>query len=181
MRILIAGIIGGLVMFVWGAVAHMMLPIGEMGMTVDGHHDTLLWSGDPAEHDTADPIHLHYVAPQGYRPTDMVALDDHKDPNVFYRKEYVYGVDGRANAGYGFWQMAYASKGDLDAANYELARKTMAGHRDDEGNPLGVRGDLLVVPGSLEGPARRLLERSQVAGSDNEWAGTAKLLVVDWL
>lgn len=52
------------------------IAIGEMGMTADGHHDTLLWSGDPAEHDTADPIHLHYVAPQGYRPTDMVALDD---------------------------------------------------------------------------------------------------------
>ena len=32
MRILIAGVIGGLVMFMWGAVAHMMLPIGEMGM-----------------------------------------------------------------------------------------------------------------------------------------------------
>ena len=118
---------------------------------------------------------------QRRRDFDMVALDDPKDANVFHRKEFIYGVDGRANAGYGFWQMAYASKGDLDPANYELARKTMAGHRDDEGNPLGVRGNLLVVPGSLEGPARRLLERSQVAGSDNEWAGTAKLLVVDWL
>ncbi len=32
MRILIAGLIGGIVMFVWGAVAHMALPIGEMGM-----------------------------------------------------------------------------------------------------------------------------------------------------
>ena len=32
MRILIAGLIGGLVMFMWGAVSHMMLPIGEMGM-----------------------------------------------------------------------------------------------------------------------------------------------------
>jgi hypothetical protein len=34
MRILIAGLIGGLVMFMWGAVSHMMLPIGEMGMKV---------------------------------------------------------------------------------------------------------------------------------------------------
>jgi len=34
MRILIAGIIGGIVMFMWGAVSHMMLPIGEMGMKV---------------------------------------------------------------------------------------------------------------------------------------------------
>jgi len=31
MRILIAGIIGGLVMFLWGAFAHMALPIGEAG------------------------------------------------------------------------------------------------------------------------------------------------------
>lgn len=34
MRILVAGIIGGLAMFLWSAVAHMALPIGEMGMKV---------------------------------------------------------------------------------------------------------------------------------------------------
>jgi len=32
MRAIIAGILGGIVFFVWGAVAHMALPIGEMGM-----------------------------------------------------------------------------------------------------------------------------------------------------
>jgi hypothetical protein len=32
MRIVIAGIIGGIVMFIWTAVAHMVLPIGEMGV-----------------------------------------------------------------------------------------------------------------------------------------------------
>ena len=42
MRILIAGIIGGLVMFVWGAVAHMMLPIGEMGMKVPTEQATTI-------------------------------------------------------------------------------------------------------------------------------------------
>ena len=34
MRVLVAGIIGAVVMFVWGAVAHMALPIGEMGVKV---------------------------------------------------------------------------------------------------------------------------------------------------
>lgn len=34
MRILIAGLIGGLTMFAWGAVSHMLLPIGEMGVRV---------------------------------------------------------------------------------------------------------------------------------------------------
>lgn len=32
MRALVAGLLGGIVFFVWGAVAHMALPIGEMGM-----------------------------------------------------------------------------------------------------------------------------------------------------
>lgn len=32
MRIVVAGLIGGLVMFVWGVVAHMVLPLGEIGM-----------------------------------------------------------------------------------------------------------------------------------------------------
>ena len=52
------------------------LAIGEMGMTSDGRHDTLLFAGDPAEDSTPAPIHLRYRPPQGYRPTDAVALDD---------------------------------------------------------------------------------------------------------
>ncbi|MDI1296013.1 MAG: esterase-like activity of phytase family protein [bacterium] len=54
------------------------LAIGEMGMTSDGHHDALLFAGDPAEIDTPRPIHLRYRAPQGYRPTDAVALDSRR-------------------------------------------------------------------------------------------------------
>ncbi|QGP78997.1 esterase-like activity of phytase family protein [Sphingobium sp. CAP-1] len=53
------------------------LAIGEMGMTADGRHDVLLFDRDPAEKDTPAPIHLRYAPPQGYRPTDAVALDAH--------------------------------------------------------------------------------------------------------
>lgn len=41
------------------------------------------------------------------------ALIDDKDDNVFMRKQYLYGVHARANAGYGFWQMAYGSTGEV--------------------------------------------------------------------
>lgn len=34
MRIVIAGILGGLVMWLWGAVSHMATPLGQMGMKV---------------------------------------------------------------------------------------------------------------------------------------------------
>jgi hypothetical protein len=32
MRILFAGLIGGIVMFVWTSIAHMALPLGEAGI-----------------------------------------------------------------------------------------------------------------------------------------------------
>lgn len=42
MRTVIAGIIGGLVMFIWGAVAHMALPIGETGHKVPVQQEAVL-------------------------------------------------------------------------------------------------------------------------------------------
>jgi hypothetical protein len=51
------------------------IAIAEMGMTSDGYHDTLLFAGDPADPATPSPIHLRYAPPQGFRPTDAVALD----------------------------------------------------------------------------------------------------------
>ena len=32
MRILLAGILGGIVMFIWTSIAHMALPLGEAGI-----------------------------------------------------------------------------------------------------------------------------------------------------
>ena len=42
MRVVIAGIIGGIVMFIWGAVAHMALPIGEAGFKLPTQQQTVL-------------------------------------------------------------------------------------------------------------------------------------------
>ncbi|WP_242112586.1 hypothetical protein [Luteimonas aquatica] len=42
MRILVAGIIGGIIVFVWGAVAHMALPIGEAGFRHPAQQDAVL-------------------------------------------------------------------------------------------------------------------------------------------
>jgi hypothetical protein len=32
MRILLAGVLGGIVVFIWGAITHVVLPLGEMGI-----------------------------------------------------------------------------------------------------------------------------------------------------
>ncbi|KGQ19039.1 hypothetical protein LF41_131 [Lysobacter dokdonensis DS-58] len=42
MRIFVAGLIGGIVLFLWGVVAHVVLPIGEMGMKVASNQDSAM-------------------------------------------------------------------------------------------------------------------------------------------
>ena len=45
----------------------------------------------------------------------FVSLTKETDENVFMLDEFLYGADGRSNAGYGFWQMAYGSTGEVGA------------------------------------------------------------------
>ena len=42
MRVLVAALFGGIVMFIWGAVAHMALGLGEVGMRQPVAEDTVL-------------------------------------------------------------------------------------------------------------------------------------------
>ena len=42
MRIFIAGLIGGIVLFLWTTIAHVVLPIGEMGMKVASDQDVAM-------------------------------------------------------------------------------------------------------------------------------------------
>ncbi len=121
-------------------------------------------------------------------PFVFTSLDKEQDDNVFWKDEYVYGVRGRANAGYGLWQLAYASKAPLTADSYEAIRAAMGTLKGDAGRLLGVKPNVLVVPPSLEGDAMRLLNngtRIVISGTtpvavQNEWAGTAKPIVTAW-
>lgn len=126
-------------------------------------------------------------------PYKLTPLTDDEDTNVFWKDQYIYGVRARSNAGFGLWQLAFASKADLTAENYEAARAAMMGLRGDEGRPLGIRPDTLVVPPGLEGAAMRLLNNGtrvvtvETPDGDvplaiqNEWASTAKPIVSAWL
>jgi phage major head subunit gpT-like protein len=116
---------------------------------------------------------------------DMSALkakDKPTDDNVFDRDEYKYGIDGRHNVGFGFWQFAWGSKQALDAEHYATARAALMGMKGDHGKPLGIMPRLLIVGPSNEGAGRKLLNNELGAnGETNEWKGTAELLVVPWL
>ena len=40
-KILIGGVVGGIIIFFWGFVSHMVLPIGEMGIKQVPNEDAL--------------------------------------------------------------------------------------------------------------------------------------------
>jgi phage major head subunit gpT-like protein len=116
------------------------------------------------------------------RPAQFVAKTSLNDDNVFERKTFVWGVDGRWNAGYGFWQMAYGSKQELNETNLAAAIAAIGSCKGDYGRPLGLRATLLVVPPALEFVASKLIVAKTVAnGGENVLANRLELLVSPWL
>lgn len=111
----------------------------------------------------------------------FVAKDRPTDDNLFDRKKFVYGVDGRMNVGFGMPQLIVASRQPLTPENYAAARAAFGAWHKKSGEPLGVTGDLLVVNNLNEGAARKILLNEQINGSDNEWKGSAELFVTPWL
>ncbi|MBB4199060.1 hypothetical protein CCR94_16320 [Rhodoblastus sphagnicola] len=101
------------------------------------------------------------VKPFIYQKRRAFGFVSKTDPNssdrVFECNEYVYGTDGRCNAGYGFWQTAFASNAPLTRANFRAARAAMINLKGDFGRPLNVKPNLLVVGPSLDQVARDLI------------------------
>lgn len=115
-------------------------------------------------------------------PFNLQRRDSDSDSNVFDQDEYLYGVRGRCNVGFGLWQLAFASKQPLTVENYEFARSSLAKMRGDNGRKLGVKGTHLFVPTDLEGDGRRLLmNQLDAAGGSNPWINSAELIVSPWL
>lgn len=96
------------------------------------HADLTVEGASNAYRDTADLVVAPYLAGN---PTAWYLLDTKKpvkpfifqrrkspvfvtkdtpdDEGVFMKKEFLFGVDSRDNAGYGLWQLAYASDGTV--------------------------------------------------------------------
>jgi phage major head subunit gpT-like protein len=116
----------------------------------------------------------------------LLRMDLPTDDHVFMRKMFRYGVDYRGAAAYGLWQLAYCSTQTLTAEHYGNARAAMMAFKNADGRPLGINPTLMVVPPSLEGAARQILNAQFIIGEgatssavqSNVWQGTAQLLVV---
>lgn len=122
------------------------------------------------------PIVYQQRAP--FKPSELTSSDsDH----VFKRNELLFGVDGRCNVGFGLWQTAYASKQTLDANALWAARSAMMSYKGENGEPLGITPNLLLVPPTLEQNARKALEAVVLNNETNVMKGLMKVVVCPWM
>jgi phage major head subunit gpT-like protein len=89
--------------------------------------------------------------------------DPNQSDRVFLAKEFIYGVDGRCNGGYGLWQLAWGSTAALTRANFRQAYQAMIGQKGDFGRPLGIKPNVIVVGPSLDATARDLFKSDFLA------------------
>lgn len=119
---------------------------------------------------------------QKRRDYRFVSKTNLNDDNVFMESEFIWGVDGRGNAGCGMWQQAFASRQALTAENYEAARAQMRLIKNDNDKPMNIRPSLLVVSPEYESAAKRIVQATtERGGGDNVNVNSAKLLVSSWL
>jgi hypothetical protein len=98
MRLIIAALLGGIVLFAWGFVSHMLVPIGEMGHEMATSEDVVLAAlkeGLPAREGV---YHIPGLAPEQYNDPEAAAAYSAKagaNPNavIFYQPT---GRDGMA-------------------------------------------------------------------------------------
>ncbi|WP_430283694.1 Mu-like prophage major head subunit gpT family protein [Pseudoalteromonas sp.] len=111
----------------------------------------------------------------------LISMTKIDDEAVFTSKQYRFGVDCRDAAGFGFWQLGFGNKRELNADTLWDSIEKMRSFQADGGRKLGVRPTVLVVPASMEKKATRLLERELDENSTNELKGRVELLVADYL
>ena len=98
---------------------------------------------------------------QRRRPFQVIPKFSMTDPQVFWNKEFEWGVDGRCNVGFGLWQLGFMSKAPLTVEAVLSARATMATYRRPDGSPLGSRGTLLVT-GSGNYPTAKAIAEDEM-------------------
>lgn len=112
----------------------------------------------------------------------FIAMTKDEDEAVFTRDEYRYGVDGRGNVGFGFWQMAFGSKATLDATNFNAAIAAMMAFKSDQGRPLGIKPTVLLVGPSNRAAALEVVKAERDAvGATNINKDVVEPIVCPWL
>lgn len=112
----------------------------------------------------------NYMKPlifQDRQAARFVPLNKETDINVFMDRQFLFGVDSRYVAGFGFHQLAYGSKATLDATSFAAARLALETQRRPDGSPLPVMATHLVTGPSNRAAAEALLKKELVNGGES--------------
>lgn len=119
---------------------------------------------------------------QDRRKAEFVSLNRPEDTNTFMDRKFLFGVDTRYAAGFGFHQLAYGSKATLDAAAFSAGRLAMETQRRPDGSPMPVQATHLVCGPSRRAEAEAVLMKEFLAGGENNTNYKAVNLIVNpWL
>ena len=130
--------------------------------------------------DTSQP--LKPMIYQNRKDMTFTSMTADTDEAVFMRNMYRYGIDGRSNVGFGFWQMAACSKEDLTADNFEKVYDGMCNLEADGGRPLDITPTMLIVPPTLRSKAEKILKAKTVnSGDDNTNFERVELVIAKWV
>ncbi len=131
--------------------------------------------------DTTRPLKpLIYQRRKDYNLSNKT--DASNSDHVYMTDEFLYGVDGRGNWGFGFWQQAFASKAELTEENFNTNYAAMMSVKSDNGRPLGIMPSLLVVGPSNRAAANAVVEALLAeSGKSNTNYKAVEVLVVPWL
>ena len=109
----------------------------------------------------------------------FVQLTAETDENVFFTKQFIYGMDARYTTGFGFHQLAYGSKATLDSSAYVAARIAMSTQRRPDGSVQNVQPTHLIVGPSNEAAARAIVSAQfGSGGANNIWYNSVQVVVV---
>jgi phage major head subunit gpT-like protein len=118
---------------------------------------------------------------QSRKAPEFISQTKTDSDDVFMRAEFKYSIEARGSAGYGLWQLAFASKDDLNAANFKTLRTRMENQKDDAGKSLAISPKILLVPPALRDAAEELILREKISGSNNTLYKAIEILVVPYL
>jgi len=116
---------------------------------------------------------------QDRRKAEFVSLNRPDDTNTFMDRQFLFGVDTRYAAGFGFHQLAYGSKAPLDAAAFAAGQLALETQRRPDGSPLPVTATHLVCGPSRRAEAKAILEKEFLAGGENNTNYKAVKLIVN--
>ncbi|GLQ20499.1 Mu-like prophage major head subunit gpT family protein [Algimonas porphyrae] len=122
---------------------------------------------------------------QNRSPVEFDSLDGISNgsmpEHVFMKDQYVFGTRHRSNAGYGYWQLAFASKAPLTAANLKAARDAMQAYKSHSGETLGVMPNTLMVGIGNQSAAKELIGAAKINDAYNEFKDAFELIVAPQL